>query len=543
MDSLKIESIHVENKNIVFEYAGGEENKNIVKTPLESYLNSFFNPRLTELKRLKLSLAQNVNYENYNTKEILELSWDIGRLEGSIEAYKPILQLRLKKLGKKNLQKVSSRYQKALQLFLNHKIESALEILEKVELTSVSNGPNETLKQKSETSILKAWLLDALTNDNWYFKKTSNKEAIEASLEEALSILPDWENYMEVADCYFNQVNKFEKAAFYYKIALEKAVSDHQRAITLYNFGSCQAAQNERTKYDKASEYFLEALKCYRKLASKNREVYSPYVAKTLNKLGKEFHFSPGSLHDKAYTCYTEALQIYIGLALKHPKLYLPEVAKAWKNFGVFCRITSGAESREALLSLRKAVKLYRKLARKNPDTYLPLLADSLKELAFTYSDVKSDFEKSARIQKEVIEIYRHLAVESPKEFLPKLAQTLYISTEVFTQQKKYSEVLENYTESLEIYQSMVLDNPYGCTNVIGQLQISLADFFSKVQADKERSLQLVHKGLKNLFHDHPHLLYQSYVAKAIDLLTFWQINVPAYLAENGWSKLNPTEW
>ena len=93
-------------------------------------------------------------------------------------------------------------------------------------------------------------------------------------------------------------------------------------AITLNNLGILEGTPSR----------LEEALKIYRELAQKEREIYLPYVAITLNNLG--MLDSGKNRGNEARKEYAEALKMYRDLAQKEPETYLPYVPMTLNNLG-----------------------------------------------------------------------------------------------------------------------------------------------------------------------------------------------------------------
>ncbi len=111
-----------------------------------------------------------------------------------------------------------------------------------------------------------------------------------------------------------------------------------------------------------------EGLEFYRRLARSQPQVYEPYVATTLNKLGAVL----GELRELegARQAYSEALEIYRRLARSQPQVYEPYVATTLNKLG-------------AVLGELRELEIRRRVARSQPQVYEPDAEDK--------SDVPSD--------------------------------------------------------------------------------------------------------------------------------------------------------
>lgn len=96
-------------------------------------------------------------------------------------------------------------------------------------------------------------------------------------------------------------------------------------------------SDNDKRSYlaDRYSEALLNrALIIHRQLSLKNPDVFLPFVALTLNNLGRIY--SNQHNFSKADAAYQEALKIHRDFADKNPKAYFPFVAFTLKNLGAF---------------------------------------------------------------------------------------------------------------------------------------------------------------------------------------------------------------
>lgn len=105
-----------------------------------------------------------------------------------------------------------------------------------------------------------------------------------------------------------------------------------------------------------------EALKTYRELAQKDREIFLPHVALTFNNLG--ILDSDQRETKRARQEYEQALKMYIGLAKENPEIYLLHIAMTLNNLGVLD--TGENRDQEARREYEEALKIYGYFAKQD---------------------------------------------------------------------------------------------------------------------------------------------------------------------------------
>ena len=249
-------------------------------------------------------------------------------------------------------------YRKAASLFLDGKMDEALEILSEERLKQ--QGADA---KKLHEDTLRSWLLRGqLLAVKFDF------DGVARAYGEAVEFAPGsydaWFAYS-----FFHQGQKhFKESRQGYEKALILARAsgkDEDVARTLNNLGILHSDENRMADARTASE---EALKLYRQLAQQNPDVYLPDVAGTLNNLGV-LHSAENRMAE-ARAAYEDALKIRRKLAQPNPDVYLPDVAMTLNNLGNLHR----AESRmaDARASYEEALKIYRAFATISPAAYDP---------------------------------------------------------------------------------------------------------------------------------------------------------------------------
>ncbi len=190
-----------------------------------------------------------------------------------------------------------------------NKIERALRIIQK-ENSSLHLQKRKDENKKQAKLLLYEAMLHELDN---------NYTEAKQSYEEAINFHANFENLFSFAFFLQEKMPYLRKAGKYYRIALEKAKDDSEKAMVLNNLAVFYA--KDTTTRQKAKEAYEEALKIRRELAKQNPQVYLPYVATTLNNLAN-FYAKDTTTRQKAKEAYEEALKIYQELAKQNPQVY-----------------------------------------------------------------------------------------------------------------------------------------------------------------------------------------------------------------------------
>ncbi len=253
----------------------------------------------------------------------------LTKLQQERDQAKAAAEKAAEELAKNQPGQSSQLYRQAMQLFLDRKIDEALQLLNDEELRQSVVQAKKAIEQQQKAieDAVQAWLLKAkLLALQFRFE-----EAEKACLQ-AIDAKPD---SFEASFAYghFNQeLNRFEKAKVAYSRCLEwarKSGNEDELAKTLNNLGILDSKQNFR---DEARKEYQEALQTYRRLAQQNPEAYLPYVAMALNNLGVLDHDQHRP--DEARNEHQEALKIRRQLAQTNPEAHLPDVAMTLSNLG-----------------------------------------------------------------------------------------------------------------------------------------------------------------------------------------------------------------
>jgi len=422
---------------------------------------------------------------------------ELGKLQQERDQAKKAADKRAEEFAKQEPGVGSELYRKAMRLFLDGKVDEALVTLSDEKLRELSKAAKERKAEAGKTTeAIQAWLLKAQL-----FTVQFRFDDAEKAYQEAIDTSPE-SLKANFAFAHFNQeLNRYDKARRAYARCLELARSkddDGDIALTLNNLANLDKDQN---RPETARKGYEEALKIYRELAQKNRDIYLPKVAMTLNNLAmldkdqnrmeaarkgyeealriyREFaQKNPDTylsyvatilnnlavLHadqnrmERARKEYEEALKIRRELAQKNADTYLPDVAGTLNNLGLLGAAQDRPEA--ARTEYEEALKIYREFAQKNPDTYLPYVATILNNLANLDSE-QNRMEAARKEYEEALRIRGELAQKNPDTYLPDVAQTLYNLANLDGAQKRPEAARKKYEEALKIRRELAQKNP-----------------------------------------------------------------------------------
>ena len=346
----------------------------------------------------------------------------------------------------------SELYQTAMRLFLDGKVDQALDTLNDEKLRELSKAAKERKAEaeKATEEAIQAWLLKAQL-----FTVQFRFDDAEKAYQEAIDTSPD-SFKANFAFARFNQdLNHYDKAASAYGRCLELArrnKDNSEIAATLNNLANLDRDQN---RMEAARKEYEEALRIRRQLAQKNRHTYLPDVATILNNLANLD--SAQNQQEAARKEYEEALRIRRQLAQKNPDTYLPDVATTLNNLAI---LDSAQNQQEAAhKEYEEALRFRRQLAQKNRDTYLPDVATTLNNLAILDA-AQNRMEAAHKEYEEALKTFRELAQKTPDTYLSYVAGTLNNLGVLDKDQNQMEAARKEYEEALRFRRQLAQKNP-----------------------------------------------------------------------------------
>src|SRR6266436_9073471 len=376
---------------------------------------------------------------------------ELGKLQQERDQAKKAADKRAEEFAKQEPGVGSELYRKAMRLFLDGKVDEALVTLSDEKLRELSKAAKERKAEAGKTTeAIQAWLLKAQL-----FTVQFRFDDAEKAYQEAIDTSPE-SLKANFAFAHFNQeLNRYDKARRAYARCLELARSkddDGDIALTLNNLANLDKDQN---RPETARKGYEEALKIYRELAQKNRDIYLPKVAMTLNNLA--MLDKDQNRMEAARKGYEEALRIYREFAQKNPDTYLSYVATILNNLAVLHADQDRPEA--ARTEYEEALKIYREFAQKNPDTYLPYVATILNNLANLDSE-QNRMEAARKEYEEALRIRGELAQKNPDTYLSDVAQTLGNLASVDVFENRIGTARKRFEEALDIFEQLAARNP-----------------------------------------------------------------------------------
>ena len=355
-------------------------------------------------------------------------------------------------LARVNLEEENATYERALALFLNGKLDAALEVLSEEQLHLDAEAVRKLAEQ---TQSAREQVVDSyLLRGNLLAMKLRFEEAAQA-YEDAVKMAPESFDAQFSLGRFEMDLNRFELARVAYTKALELARSHGHKtniAKTLNNLGVLYHSTQRLREAEKA---YLEALWTYRKLAADNPAAYLPHVATTLTNLGYLYR---ATLHlGEAETACQEALAIDRKLAADNPAAYLHDLATALNVLGLLYRDTQRLG--EAEKAYQEALGIRRKLAADNPTAYLPDVAVILNNLGMLYC-APQRLGEAEKAYQEVLGTFRKLAADNPAAYLPYVARTLNNLGLLYRDSQRLWEAEKACQEAIGIQRKLAANNP-----------------------------------------------------------------------------------
>lgn len=336
-----------------------------------------------------------------------------------------------------NPQQLTNDQDKALQLVQEKvKLEQAYDKLE--------DNANE-FKVKAQLTVLNFDIVDA---DDRFEKAVFYFERGILSIKSVQKPLNTADFLFEYAH-FIGKQNQLDKAKLNYLEILNLYKSIGNRlpdiAATLNNLGGIE---REIHQFEKAKEYYKQALGIYEELAKTETKNYLSDVAMMFNNLGNLY--SGINSFDIANQFYEQALSVYQELIKVNPSQdYSFEYSTVLTNFGRLLNITNSIEKSETLLT--QSLLVERSLKDKNPSRHLPNIAMVLSLLGSLQKD-KNDFDKAKKCYREALSIYRELAEVNPRIYFPDIAMTLNNIGTIHNIKGEFENATINYDEALIIY-------------------------------------------------------------------------------------------
>jgi tetratricopeptide (TPR) repeat protein len=356
---------------------------------------------------------------------------------------------------------VGGTYKAAFRLFVDGKIDAALQLLSDERLQQEVNQAQAQLQQAAAGWLLKGQLLTTKFDD----------DGAGRAYDKAVTAVPGSEAAWEAYALFQQRQHHFARARQGYEkmLTLARQASDCARvAWTLNSLGVLNRAENRKAE---ARKDFEEALVIRRALASQTPDVYEPGVAQTLDNLGvlnRDEHRKA-----EARKSFEEALAIRRALASQTPDVYRPYVAQTLDNLGVLNHDEN--RNAEARKNFEEALAIRRALASQTPDVYRPYIAQTLDNLGVLNRDENRKAEARKNFE-EALAIRCALASQNPDVYRPYVAHTLNHLGLLSRAENRKAEARKNFGEALAIYREFAARAPATYQPRVRQVERNLRD-------------------------------------------------------------------
>jgi tetratricopeptide (TPR) repeat protein len=376
----------------------------------------------------------------------------LAKLGAERDQAKAAAEKAAEQLARLKPEQTSQLYEEATRLFLEGKVEEAIDFLDEEKLRrSVAAAKNlKAEAQKAINQAIQGYLLKAqLLATRFHFDEAEKTYRVACeSAPRSFDAIFAYAKFCLDSNQHNKALSAYQRC---WELARESADED-QKARTLNGLGILHYYQN---RIEEARKAYEESLAKYRQLADNNPQTYLPYVANTLNNFGN-LHSDQNQMED-AYEAYEEALMIRRRLSEQNPPAHLPYVAMTLNNLGGLH--SKQKRMNDALAAYDEALRTFRKLAEENPQTYLPYVAIALNNLAVLHRDQKHT-RKAQEMCEEALTKYRQLAENIPQTYLPYVANTLNNLGLIHYDNKRMFEARNAYEEALAIQRQLAEQNP-----------------------------------------------------------------------------------
>lgn len=256
---------------------------------------------------------------------------------------------------------------------------------------------NKFVKYSPEVKLLLAGIRYDLGNLYCKWKKLKEGENclvgaldIYRSVEEDPSIRSDkFITLYKLGNLYWNN-KEYEKAVECHKEALETitAEGDLDTELDLFEIHSNLALYYEESSHhSEAIDHYVKALEISKRLVKRDRKTYEPYLATTLNDLGKAYRRS--EKFKEARECYGRAFGIRKKLAKKRPEFESDAATTLISLGGLHSDLR---EYRKAEKCFKGALKIYKNLLTEDSRFKIDV-ALAFYNLGLVYRDERNNIE------------------------------------------------------------------------------------------------------------------------------------------------------
>lgn len=465
---------------------------NVGKGEAEKRLEGLLQSKNKEVARLQKS-------EQQNTTRLKQLADEVTLLEAQRKRVEEQAQDLARRYAPLNLDDASPLLRSAFLLFQNGKLDSALLLLQRANL---SGKVDSVLLEEKRIGQRKKELEAEKQKTE---KEDSVKNQRKKDLTEALALKAD-----------MHKTNfQFDSAAQCFALLIRL---DSLNATNLFNYAAFLKWLNQ---YDKAIFCFAKTLKLYREQTTDNPQTHEHHIAVAQSRLGALY--SEKKEFAKAETALLEALQTFQHLAKSDTQTYEADLAAAQDNLGTLYSYKYKNEFAKAEAAFLEALRIRKSLAEADPQTYEVLVANTQNNLGALYGENK-EFAKAEVALLEALEIRRRLVQVNPLTYEPDISMTQNNLGVLYLDKKEFAKAEAFILESLAIRKRLALTNPQTYEPFVARTQNNLGSLYRDKHEFAKAEELLVQSFLwrEKLMNQYPGVYSAATVLTASNLLDLY---------------------
>ena len=371
-----------------------------------------------------------------------------------------------------NLDDESETYQRAFKAFQNKDIESAIRLLDSVNLKErLATNMQELQKELQGNNIgsiekrklqIQQDVSQCMFKSRLHILQNDYKTATETYLLAIQYDSSNTDNLLEVATFLLNQ-QSVDLAKKYFDQLLSVAHTGYEKANAFEDIGDAYKSTGD---YEEAEKYYPQAIKILQQLYEKDPAEYRVALTNAMNKFGLlyyewEFYSIAGNYFKQADDIYVQAYD-----SLSNPAI-TPAENLAWYDvLNNQCLLDYKYKNYYAAMrySTFQAMPLLRKVANRNPGLYAQRLAHAFFNQGLSEFYLK-DYEQAGDDLNEGISEMRTLAEKNPEQYAGELADMLDHTGQLCYELKVYDKAIQLYNEALKNIREVLEKNSSDINN------------------------------------------------------------------------------
>ncbi len=457
--------LKVENQQVLVE---GQAVVNLNNVPFAAMNKEFVRLRdglektNKRIARCRKRFAEDPNDKD-SKDELNEYLSEMKKLEEQLKEHQEFLFDMARKTSRLSSQRISARSAEAIRLFNEGKASEANGILNTEDLERDSQKSFDDYEHHTVRAEEARERIELLLND-WQLKTRS------ALVDERLTHKKRVE-----------EAHNAHKMVIIHAQKLTCHEDDKSKYASLI-FDFAHFAQNYNLFSD-AIKLYEEELEIRESLATKDPNVYLPYVATTLNNLAALYEIT--NSYDQAESSYFRALEIRESLATRDPNVYLPNVAMTLNNLAILYEVTKRYDQAES--GYLRALEIIESLAARDPNVSLPNIAMTLNNLTILYK-ATNRYDQAESSCLRALDIYESLATKEPNVYLPNVATILNNLAILYSSTNRYDQAESTYFRALEIRESLVAKEPNVYLPHIAETLYNLGRLYGSKTKDMQKA-------------------------------------------------------